>query len=255
MAFAVVTRDPVEAQAYAAALAPIGLEVVAMPVTKTHPPRDPAALGRALAAGGYAAIVVASPRAAHMLARAAAELAVALPEVWAVGAATKRALDIEQVTAFVPDVVDGAGLARELIAQRALAGKRVLVPRAEDGREEPSELLRAAGAEVVAVVAYRTLPIAHDDKRVARGSELLLFGAAAVTAVFAPSQVAALAGIVAAHGRSLADLATAFCAIGETTASALREAGVARVAVAPAPTPAGMARAAGSVYPTIETPS
>ena len=55
-----------------------------------------------------------------------------------------------------PDVRDGAELARALVASRDLAGKRVLVPRAEDGRDEALEILRAAGAEVVDVIAYRT---------------------------------------------------------------------------------------------------
>jgi uroporphyrinogen-III synthase len=40
-----------------------------------------------------------------------------------------------------------------------------------------------------------------------------------------------------------------FCAIGETTAAALRAAGIAEVAVAQAPTPEGMANAVRSVYP------
>src|SRR5256885_1207483 len=63
MAYAVLTRDPADAQAYAAALAPLGFEVVAMPVTRTVPPADRDALARALA-GDFAAIVIASPRAA-----------------------------------------------------------------------------------------------------------------------------------------------------------------------------------------------
>jgi uroporphyrinogen-III synthase len=262
MASAVLTRDPLDAAAYGVLLAPLGLDVVAMPVTRTHPPADPAALGRALADGRYDAIVVASPRAAHALARAAAG---ELPEVWAVGAATVRALDIEHVVAIAPDdVVDGAGLARALVAARPLAGKRVLVPRAEDGRDEPIEILRAAGADVVAVVAYRTLAMAPDDPRIARGVKLLLEAGAAVTCVFAPSQVAALAEVVRAYvetplmpierGMELRFPLTAWCAIGETTAQALRAAGALPVAVAPTPTPAGMARAVATVYPSRGTP-
>jgi uroporphyrinogen-III synthase len=265
MPFAVLTRDPLDAAAYSALLVPLGLEVVAMPVTRTHPPADPSALGRALADGRYDAIVVASPRAAHALARAAAEHAIELPEVWAVGAATKRALDIEHVAAVAPaDVVDGAGLARAVVAARSLAGKRVLVPRAEDGRDEPLEILRAAGAEVVAVVAYKTIAMAPDDPRIARGVKLLLGAGAAVTCVFAPSQVAALAEVVRAYmetplmpmerGTELVFPATLWCAIGETTGQALRDAGVDHVAVAATPTPEGMARAVASVYPVQGTP-
>src|SRR4051812_44140753 len=101
MAFAVLTRDPVDAQAYASVLLPLGLEVVPMPVTTTAPADDPDALARALATAGFAAIVVASPRAAHELVRAARATgqALALPEVWAVGPATQRTLEIAGISA------------------------------------------------------------------------------------------------------------------------------------------------------------
>ncbi|MDB4955448.1 MAG: uroporphyrinogen-III C-methyltransferase / uroporphyrinogen-III synthase [Myxococcales bacterium] len=241
MAFAVLTRDPADAQAYVSVLAPLGLEVVAMPVTKTVPPADPDALTRALASGDFAAIVVASPRAAHELARAAKSIE--LPGVWAVGPATKRALDIAKITAQHPaDARDGAELARRMVAAVDVRGKRVLVPRAEEGRVEALEILRLAGAIVVDVIAYRTVP---DDAGAARGAQLLRAGEAAICAVFAPSQVAALATIIGGLDR----IESRFCAIGETTATAVRAAGVRAVAVAAVPTPEGMAQAVRSVYP------
>jgi uroporphyrinogen-III synthase len=251
MPFAVLTRDEADAKSYAAQLAPLGLDVVAMPVTRTAPPADPNALARALPAEAYAAILVASPRAAHELARAAQASALpALPEVWAVGLATKRALEIAKLPAQHPaGVRDGVELAKALVARRDLTGKRVLVPRAEDGRVEALEVLRNAGATVVDVVAYRTIAVAPDDPSLAHAADLLLTGRAAVCAMFAPSQVAALAAVVSARGSALADLATRFCAIGETTASAARNAGIREVAVASAPTPEGMAQAVRSVYP------
>jgi uroporphyrinogen-III synthase len=228
MAFAVLTRDPADAQAYAAALAP--LEVVAMPVTRTV--EVPGAL-----AGAQADLVmVMSPRAAHLYAKSGLAL-----DVWAVGPATRRALDIAKLRAVVPaDVSDGVGLARAL-AKTGVRGKRVLVPRAEEGRTEPLDILRAAGAEVIDVIAYRTVDAVPDDPR---GRELLEAGQAAVCCVFAPSQVKALARIV-----DLRAVNTRFCAIGETTAAAVREAGIAGVAVAPSPTPEGMAQAVRAVYP------
>ena len=67
MAKAVLTRDDVAS--YATALAPLGLEAIAMPVTRTAPPEDPHALTIALA-DDYAAIVVASARAAAAIAAA-----------------------------------------------------------------------------------------------------------------------------------------------------------------------------------------
>ena len=161
MARAVLTRDPSEIDAYAVALAAIGIEVVAMPITRAAPARDPDALGRALT-GDFAAIVIASARAARELARVAGSHA--LPEIWAVGPATRQALELAGLPARHPDHVrDGTELAAALIASRTLAGKRVLVPRAEEGRVEALELLRNAGAEVVDVIAYRTIATPADD--------------------------------------------------------------------------------------------
>jgi uroporphyrinogen-III synthase len=255
MAFAVLTRDPVDAQAYAGELGALGLSVVAMPVTKTARAADPNALSSALDRGDFIAILVASPRAAHELARAVGEARARitlpeLPEVWAVGPATKRALDIARLPAVLPpDVRDAGELATRLASQVDLRGKRVLVPRAEEGRVEALEILRAAGADVVDVIAYRTVAVAPDDAQLARGADLLVGGQAAVCAVFAPSQVTALAAVIAARGSSLGALTARFCAIGETTAAAVRAAGVVGVAVADAPTPEGMARAVRAVYP------
>jgi uroporphyrinogen-III synthase len=237
VALAVLTRDPADAQTYATHLAPLGLEIVAMPVTRTVAPADPTALARALATGPFAAILVASPRAAHELARATTE---PLANIWAVGPATRRALEILKLAAHHPaGVRDAAELARALVTSQPPAGTRVLVPRAEEGRMEALEILAAAGAEVVSVIAYRTVAVPADDPAIARGLAVLRAGDAAVCAVFAPSQVTALAAIVG----PLASVATRFCAIGETTAAALRDAGVLEVAVAPTPTPEGMARA------------
>jgi uroporphyrinogen-III synthase len=241
VAYAVITRDADAAAPYAAALAALGLEGVALPVTQTAPARDPGELTRALERGGYAAVMVASARAAQ----AVAVVGATLPEVWAVGPATARALAAAGIAARVPDAArDGATLARALVAERGMAGARVLVPRAEDGRDEAIEILRAAGAEVDAIVAYRTVAAAADDPALARGLGLLRRGAVAVCAVFAPSQVAALDGLVGIRA-----IAARFVAIGETTAAALREAGAAAVEVAGTPTPEGLAKAVSAVYP------
>ncbi len=228
-----LTRDPADAAAYAAQLAPRGIEVIAMPVTRTAPAADPEALARALATGPFAAIVIASARAASELVRALA--GGEAPEIWAVGPATQQALAAANLVAHhPPQVRDGEGLARALLA-RGVAG-RVLVPRAEDGRLGAIALLRAAGVEVVDVIAYRTVAVVAADPALAAGRAALLQGAAC--GVFAPSQVAALAGVL---GR-LDQLATRFCAIGETTAAALRAHGVAPT-TASAPTPEAFAAA------------
>jgi uroporphyrinogen-III synthase len=243
VAYAVITREADAAAPYAAALAPLGLEALALPVTRTAPARDPGELVRALEHGGYAAIVVASARAAQAL--QAARGHAALPEVWAVGPATARALAAAGIPARVPPVArDGVTLATTLVAERSLTGHRVLVPRAEDGRDEAIAILRAAGIEVDAITAYRTVPVAADDPDLAHGLALLRHGEVAVCAVFAPSQVTALDGLI-----SVRRIKASFAAIGETTAAALRDAGAAVITVADAPTPEGLAKAVSAVYP------
>jgi uroporphyrinogen-III synthase len=128
----------------------------------------------------------------------------------------------------------------------------VLVPRAEAGRPEPVAILRAAGAIVDDVVAYRSQPAPSDDPLLERGLSLLATRTAKVCAIFAPSQVTALAALLGARALALPALAGAIrlAAIGETTADALRAAGVpaAQIAVARAPTPEGIANAVAAVY-------
>lgn len=238
-----LTRDPEAAAPYAAALAPLGLEAVALPVTCTAPAEDPGELVRAIARGGYAAVVVASARAAAAL--DAARGAAALPEVWAVGPATARALAAAGIAARVPAAAsDGAALARAMLAERGLAGRRVLVPRAEGGRDEAIAILAGAGAQVDAVVAYRTVQAAPDDPALAAGLEVLRGDAVGVCAVFAPSQVRALDAL---HG--IRRISAPFVAIGETTAAALRDAGAGVVVAADGPTPERLAKAVSAVYP------
>ncbi len=238
MADAVLTRELAECEAYRAPLAALGLDLIAMPVTTAVACED-GALAAALARGGHAAIVVTSRRAAAEVARHGASA-----EVWVVGDATARPLAAAGIAVVHPEgAVDGESLARALARARALVGQRVLVPRAEQGRPEASEILRAAGAIVEEVVAYRVEPTPADAPALARGKAAL--ATAAVCVVFAPSQVSALAALVGPLGA----VATRFCAIGATTAAALRDAGVAEVAVAPTPTPEGIAQAVRSVYP------
>jgi uroporphyrinogen-III synthase len=244
MAYAVITRDVEGGSAYAAALEALGLEPVLMPVTRTEPPTDPDAIVRAMERGGYQAIVCASARAAGAIIRAKGHTPV--PEVWAVGPATARVLAEAHLNPIVPDAArDSASLARAIVATRDLAGKRVLVPRAEDGREEGIGILREAGVIVDDLAAYRTVPMPRDHPDIARGRELLASGQAAVCVVFAPSQVAALDAII-----GVSRIATRFAAIGDTTAEALRNAGAEVISVAATPTPEGIANAVAAVYPT-----
>ncbi|HEY4179646.1 MAG TPA: uroporphyrinogen-III synthase [Kofleriaceae bacterium] len=238
---AVITRaDSIE---YAEALAPLGYELLEMPVTR------PEAVAHRLD-GGYEIIAVASARAAAATRQAIYGCSTP-PEVWAVGAATQRALAELRVTAHVPaGVVDGESLAAAILAQHSVAGVRVLVPRAEGGRPELADKLRSAGAIVDDAIVYRTVATTADDPSVATARQKLLDGKVSLIVVLAPSQVRALVGIVGPlpHVVDLDKILPTFCAIGETTAAALRDEGVTPI-VAPTPTPAGIAMALAAVYP------
>jgi uroporphyrinogen-III synthase len=274
MPYAVATREPGRAAPYLEALAALGLTGLAMPVTVTAAVDDLAPLAQALAslrAGDL--VVVASARASELVAAQLALLPAAPSGVswWAVGASSAAPLSRLGHAVATAARASAAGVAEEILRghgaaavepARALAGRRVLLPRAEEGRDEAALALRAAGARVDELVVYRTVPRSpppataaspHDagaaaDLRFA----LERWGAAevAVAALFAPSQVAALERLLASRGLSLAGSPALFAAIGDTTAAALRAAGVARVVVASAPTPEAMANAVASRYPT-----
>jgi uroporphyrinogen-III synthase len=232
----------------------LGLEAIALPLMRSVPPPDPLALANALAAGGYAQVIVTSARGAEALVEAASNGA-ELPDVWAVGDATATALtEAGLVVNLVErgDEFDGAAMARAVVARRSIAGRRILWPRGADARDEAAAVLRDAGAIVDGVIAYAMEPIAADARVMRAGLAALRTGTAAVCAVFAPSHVRALVEHVGTSGslRAIASR-TRFVAIGRTTAAALADAGAEldATAIARAATPEAMAAAVASVYP------
>jgi uroporphyrinogen-III synthase/uroporphyrinogen III methyltransferase/synthase len=123
-----------------------------------------------------------------------------------------------------PDLVPlehtGAALAAALA--RHVAGAAVLVPRAADGRPELLDGLRAAGAEVTAPVAYRTVPVRPET--LAPLADLLAAGEVDAVAFASPSAVRSVAGALGERAGLLAR--SLLAAIGPTTAEALRSAGL-----------------------------
>jgi uroporphyrinogen-III synthase len=242
---AVLTRDSARVERYVAPLAELGLMTVPTPVTRTEPagPGDRALLATACR-GELDWVLVASARAVAPLVEAAGGALRA--RVLAVGQATADALAVAGIIAEVAGG-GGAAAADALVARGA---RRVLVPRAEGGRDEAIERLRAAGAEVLAITAYRTVARPPGDPALGIGLDLIAHRHAAVCALFAPSQVAAVATLLAARGAAIDVLGGAVvAAIGPTTAAALTERGVRVDAVAATPDPEAMARALAAVYP------
>ncbi len=249
MLYALVTREPERAAPYCAALARLGLRALAMPVTTTEElaTEELAAALAELRADDVVAL--ASARAAELVARALAGRALGAGQLWVVGEATALPLRRAQQPVQVAAGASAMGLAEAILAARPAAGLRVLLPRAAQGREEAACALREAGAEVRELEVYRSVPAPPTSPELAEPLARWAAGEVAVLAVFAPSQVAALVELAARAGRAFATPGLLFAAVGETTASALRSAGVRELVVAERPTPEAMAKAVATRYP------
>lgn len=169
-----VTRAPAQAPELAEALRARGAEVLVLPTLALAPPEDPEPLARAACDGAYDLVVFSShnvverffavPGATLGRARAAAvgrKSAGALSRAWA---QARPAGEVEgavepssapDAAVIVPPVHDAASLLVTLDATLSLVGRRVLVPRAPEGRELLIDGLRARGAVVDAPTAYR----------------------------------------------------------------------------------------------------
>ena len=250
---ALLTRDANRSGDYVRALADIGYAAECLAVTTTAPALDqPALQGAANAIASYHVVGFASQTAVQFftaaLAKAGRQLA-SYTTVIAVGDSTRRALADAGINAVLAAPANAVGLAatmHHVLTQQAGFGRgspaRVLLPRAEDGRPDAGEALRRAGILVDEVVAYRTRPRQLDDLFDDERRLLDALQCSAITALclFAPSQVSALAGLLGTAPGLPAPLATHVVAIGETTARALRQAGLAAPLVATTPTAAAL---------------
>jgi len=158
----VITRPRAQADRLARAAAALGRKVVVLPLLEIFPLADDTRLKAALAGlPAYALVAFVSPNAidaafAH-IARWPAGVAIAV-----LGEGSRAALAQHGVGGHNAEIVsppdparsDSENLLRALDLA-ALNGKRVLIVRGESGRELMAEGLRAAGALVTTVAAYR----------------------------------------------------------------------------------------------------
>lgn len=223
----VVTRARGGEDALATRLAELGAAVREVPSTAFAPPTDPVPLDaalRGLARFDWAvfASAVAVERTVERLRALGLETsALARLGLAAVGPATaERLARAVREPDLVPAEPTGAAMAAALAPR--VRGKRVLVPRPAEGRPELLEGLVAAGAEVVGVEAYRTLPAPPE----AFGPLAAWLAAGEVDAVaFAsPSAVKAVVAGLGEKGPLLGRVLLA--AIGPTTGEAIRAAGL-----------------------------
>jgi uroporphyrinogen III methyltransferase/synthase len=231
-----VTRPREQAGELVAALRDAGAEVRVIPMIRIEPAGDAAAVARVLAElDAYDALLLSSANAVRALAARAAEAGVSLadrrPLVMCVGPATARAARLAglRVDAVPAERFDAEGLFEALQAAGPVQGRRVLLPRAEAGRERLAELVLAAGGRPEPLVLYRSAEPEID----AAGLRAALEAGGFDTLTFAsPSAVRHFAARLGAVGREAARRCTV-AAIGPVTAEALAKEGLPADVVAP----------------------
>ncbi len=243
-----VTRAEEGIGSLASALARHGCDVFALPTVAFAPPDDLAPLDDALErANEHDWLVVTSPHAVDVVSSRPAWAALrrrATPAVAAVGPRTAVRLAQAGVRAHLVAEDPGAGGLVSALRERlgsALAEKRFLWPRSDRARRELADSLRASGAVVTEVVAYRTLPA----EPTTAGAFLRLLERGEIDAVtfMSPSSASGLARALGTDSlRVLAEHALV-ASVGPTTSEALRELGAPPAAEAETRTAAGLADA------------
>lgn len=159
-----ITRAAGEGRSLADAIRRLGGEPWEVPVIAIAGPPDPAQVAAAAArVPEYGWVVFTSRHGVERLVAALEAAGVGAQalrgcRLVAVGPATARALEGEGLAAVrVPESPDAAGVLR-LLLQEVRPGDRVLVVRPLEAAMDLATPLRAAGAEVDEVVAYRTVP-------------------------------------------------------------------------------------------------
>jgi uroporphyrinogen III methyltransferase/synthase len=238
-----VTRAPEQSNELVAALAQAGAEAVLAPLVRLAPADDASALDAALdRLADYDSIVFTSANAVRFTALRARERNVALApggaRVVCVGPATASAaleagLPVHRAP---PARYDAEAVLEQLLAEGEVRGQRFLVPRSDLARDVLPEGLRAAGAQVDAVVAYRNEP-AEIDRAWLRGE--LIAGRLDVLTFASPSAAQRFAALLDEDARAAA-LRCTIAAIGPVTARALAAAGLPAQVVAQSATAAGL---------------
>jgi uroporphyrinogen-III synthase len=229
-----VTRPRERMAGLVAALETLGAEVLAAPAIAVAPPPSWAPLDDALARlATFDWVAFTSAAAVDAVAdRLGASLGAPLgdgPRVAAVGAATARAA---RARLGRVDLVPAVHAADALAAAMPRAwGARVLFPAADRARDALPAVLRARGATVERVVAYRTLPAPPDA--LALPAAHAAAGTLDAVLLASPSAAGAIARACGAALR--AERGPRVVCIGPATAGACAALGVRVSAVAAAP--------------------
>jgi uroporphyrinogen III methyltransferase/synthase len=242
----VITRAPEQAGELVAQLRDLGAEVLLLPTVSFAPAQDWAPLDAAIRQlASFDWVLLTSQNAVRYFFERCGELGVDAgadvkrPLYAAVGPATANAAEANGIAvARTAGQYRGEALARELAAETT--GKRVLLPRSDRARPDLPQALRSAGATVLDVVAYRTMPAVAAEVTVL---EKVRAGNVDVVAFASPSAFHHLAEELGIDGMRAISQAAAFAAIGPVTAKAIREDGCDVVIEAEESTGEGLVRA------------
>ena len=221
----VVTRARAQASKLAARLRELGADVVEAPAIRTEPIDAEVPDPRS-----FDLVCVTSPTGAQRLLEEVHDArALAGPLIAAIGPGTARAL---REGGIVADIVPERAVAEGMVeALRDVPVGRVLIARAEEGRDVLPDALRERGATVEVVALYRTVAEPLDDgvREAALGADYATFTSASSVRSFLDA-----AGAVALPP------ALRVVSIGPATSGALREAGIEPHVEAGVHTPEGL---------------
>lgn len=226
----VVTRAEEQSWELVALLRDRGATVLALPAIEFADPEDSAPIDAAIhSLQEFQWLIFTSRNAVRFFVKRCRLISVNLmeliaggkfPKVAAIGLATAKSAGIERIPVeIMAKESRGVALSKELAAE--VKGQRVLLPRSNRASEDLPRALRAAGAEVTDVIAYRTIDM--DLESISPDAlESVRTGTADVICFFSPS---AFHSIEARVGRE-ALRKSSLAAIGPTTAAAIRDAGL-----------------------------
>jgi uroporphyrinogen III methyltransferase/synthase len=242
----VVTRAGAQASGLVRQIESAGGEVVEFPTIEIQPPDDFEAFDAAIDKIEqydwliFTSVNSVAPFLARLRNAGKSAGALASLQVGAIGPETAKRLGSAGITTtLVPERYQAEGIL-DSVRPELMKGKRVLIPRAAEAREVLPETLRAWGAGVDVVVAYRTtLPKVDLTPLV----ELLRRGQIDVITFTSASTVRNFVRLFG--GKNLAEIAagTAIACIGPITARTVEEAGARPAIVAKEFTTAGLTRA------------
>ena len=222
-----VTRPREQAAELVDLLEAAGAEAIEAPLVRILPPADYEPLDEACRQiRQYDLIVFASANAVDSfmtrLRAAASDVRVLHGiQLCAAGPGTAKALERHGIKVdLVPDEFRAEAVAKAVTASGSVRGKRVLLPRADIGRELVADELRKQGAEVTEVVAYRT--VAADLEREGEPDVYKLLLEHRIDAVTFTSASAVRSFVRLVGAEPAADLlrATVVASIGPVTAEA-----------------------------------